>query len=264
VLPTHPMNRLSACLITLNEEHNLPRALVSLKGIADEIVVVDSGSTDRTPEIAREHGAVFWERAWTNYSEQKNFAATRAQNEWVLSMDADEELSSALQTSLLDWKKHEPKFSVYEMARKTWYLGAWVKHSGWYPDFQRRLYRRDKAEFSGIIHEALRFEGKPGRLSGDLLHYTVRSFAEHEGNVERYTALAARQMFEAGKRNWQAAMWLATPWSWFQNYLLRGGFLDGYRGALIAQMAARSVRLKYAKLGKLIEQGERGATGAKP
>jgi hypothetical protein len=245
------MNRLSVCLITLNEEHNLPRALASLAGIADEIVVVDSGSIDRTEPIAREHGAAFFERSWTNYSEQKNFAAESARNEWVFSMDADEELSSALQSSLLDWKKHEPQFAVYEMARKTWYLGAWIKHSGWYPDFQRRLYRKDAAKFSGIIHESLKFEGKPGRLAGDLLHYTVRSFAEHEAKVERYTTLAALQMHTAGERSWRAAMWFATPWSWFQNYFLRGGFLDGYRGALIAQMAARSVRIKYKKLGQL-------------
>ena len=254
------MNRLSACLITLNEEHDLPRALASLSGIADEIIVVDSGSTDRTGEIAREYGAAFFERAWTNYAEQKNFAATRAQNDWILSLDADEELSSALQTSLLDWKKHEPKFSAYEMARKTWYLGAWIEHSGWYPDFQRRLYRRDAAQFSGIIHEALRFEGQAGRLLGDLLHYTVRSFAEHEAKVEKYATLAARQMFESRKRNWRAAMWLATPWSWFQNYFLRGGFMDGYRGALISQMAARSVRLKYAKLGQLVKGAETADT----
>ncbi|MGC2528364.1 MAG: glycosyltransferase family 2 protein [Candidatus Acidiferrum sp.] len=258
------MNRLSVCLITLNEEHNLPRALASLHEIADEIVVVDSGSTDRTEAIAREHGAAFFERAWTNYSEQKNFAAERAQNDWILSLDADEELSSPLKTSLLDWKKHEPKFSVYEMARKTWYLGAWVEHSGWYPDFQRRLYRRETAQFSGIIHEALRFEGQTGRLLGDLLHYTVRSFADHEAKVERYTTLAAQQMFDAGKRSWKSAMWLATPWSWFQNYFLRSGFLDGYRGALISQMAARSVRLKYAKLGKLIGQGRRSTDGGNP
>jgi glycosyltransferase involved in cell wall biosynthesis len=246
------MNRLSACLITLNEEHNLPRALASLQGIADEIIVVDSGSTDGTASIAREYGAAFFERVWTNYSEQKNFAAERAQSKWVFSMDADEQLSGALQTSLLDWKKHEPQSSVYEMARKTWYLGAWVKHSGWYPDFQRRLYRRDKAQFSGIIHEALRFKGKPGRLHGDLLHYTVRSFAEHEQKVERYAALAAQQMYAAGERSWRSAVWFATPWSWFQNYFLRGGFLDGYRGALIAQMAARAVRIKYENLGQLV------------
>ena len=181
------MNRLSACLITLNEEHNLPRALASLRGIADEIVVVDSGSTDGTEKIAKENGAVYCDRTWTNYSEQKNAAAARAKNDWILSLDADEELGSALQTSLLEWKRHEPRFSVYEMARRTWYLGAWIKHSGWYPDFQRRLYRRGAAQFNGIIHESLKFEGTPGRLSGELLHYTVRSLEEHEANVERYS-----------------------------------------------------------------------------
>lgn len=258
------MNRLSACLITLNEEHNLPRVLKSLEGIADEVVVVDSGSTDGTAEIAREHGAQFFERAWTNYSEQKNYAAEHATNDWVLSLDADEEVSCVLQTSLLEWKKHEPAFSVYEVARKTWYLGAWIEHSGWYPDFQRRLYRRDAAIFAGIIHEALRFDGAPGRLYGDLLHYTVRSLAEHEANVEKYTTLAARQMFESGKRTWKGALWLGTPWSWFQNFFLRGGILDGHRGALISRMAARSVRLKYAKLGRLVEDERRAASGAKP
>ena len=246
------MNHISACLITLNEEENLPRALASLQPIADEIIVVDSGSSDRTEQIARNAGATFSFRPWTNYSEQKNFAAECAANNWIFSMDADEELSSALQTSLLAWKKHKPDFTVYELARRTWYLGAWIKHSGWYPDFQRRLYHRDAAQFSGTIHEALRFQGKPGRLHGDLLHYTVRSFDEHETNVERYTTLAAQQMFADGKRSWRPAMCVATPWSWFQNFVLRGGFLDGYRGALIAQMAARSVRLKYAKLGKLL------------
>src|SRR6202521_4017307 len=110
------MNRISACLITLNEEHNLPRALASLAGIADEIVVVDSGSTDRTEAVAREHGAGFFSRSWSSYGGQKNFAAECARNEWILSMDADEELSSALQTSLLQWKNSQPKFSVYEVA----------------------------------------------------------------------------------------------------------------------------------------------------
>jgi glycosyltransferase involved in cell wall biosynthesis len=248
------MNRISACLITFNEEHNLPRALVSLAGIADEIVVVDSGSTDRTEAIARQHGAAFYFRVWSSYGEQKNFAAECANNEWILSMDADEELSSALQTSLLNWKKSEPQFSVYEVARKTWYLGAWIKHSGWYPDFQRRLYDRDEARFSGIIHESVRFVGPPGRLSGDLLHYTVRSFEEHEAKVEKYTQLAAKQLHWEGKRYWRAPLLVATPWRWFHTLVLRGGFLDGYRGMLIARMAARSVRLKYLKLGKLIKE----------
>jgi glycosyltransferase involved in cell wall biosynthesis len=248
------MNRVSACIITLNEEENLPRALASLKEIADEIVVVDSGSTDRTAEVARTGGAVFFERAWTNYADQKNYAAECASNDWIFSMDADEQLSSPLQTSLLAWKKHTAEHSVYEVSRKTFYLGAWIEHSGWYPNFQRRLYRRDAAEFSGIVHESLRFAGKPGRLSGDLLHYTVRSFDEHKAKVEIYTTLAAQQMFAEGKRKWRGALWFAAPWSWFQNFILRGGFMDGYRGGLIAQMAARSVRLKYKKLGQLLNE----------
>jgi hypothetical protein len=248
------MNRISACLITFNEEHNLPRALASLAGVVDEIVVVDSGSTDRTEAIAREHGANFVFRAWSSYGEQKNFAAECASNQWVFSMDADEELSSALQTSLLAWKKAAPKFPVYEVARKTWYLGAWVKHSGWYPDFQRRLYHREEARFSGIIHESVRFVGPPGRLQGDLLHYTVRTFAEHQAKVEKYSQLAAQQMHWEGKRYWRTSLLLATPWRFFQTLVLRAGFLDGHRGLLIAKMAARSVRLKYSKLGKLMKE----------
>jgi glycosyltransferase involved in cell wall biosynthesis len=247
------MNRISACLITLNEEHNLPRALASLAGVVDEIVVVDSGSTDRTEAIAREHGAIFFYRAWSSYGEQRNFAAECAANRWILCVDADEELSSELKTSLLAWKRTAPTSPVYEIARKTWYLGAWINHSGWYPDFGYRLYDREEARFSGIIHEAVRFVGPAGRLHGDLLHYTVRDFDEHRAKVDKYTQLAAQQMHWEGKRSWRAAMLLATPWRWFNTLILRGGFLDGYRGLLIAKMAARSVWLKYAKLGKLVK-----------
>lgn len=245
------MNALSACIITLNEERHLARAIISVASVAEEIVVIDSGSTDRTEEIARQHGAKFLSRAWTNYAEQKNFAAQSAAHDWILSLDADEELSSPLQSSLLAWKQHAPQFQVYEMPRRAWYLGAWIRHSGWYPDFQRRLYRRDAAQFTGIVHEAVRYPGAIGRLQGDLLHYTIDTFAQHEEKVERYTTLAAQQMFAAGRRRWRSAQWFGTPWSWVQNYFLRGGMLDGYRGALIAQMAARSVRLKYRKLGEL-------------
>jgi hypothetical protein len=253
------MNRLSACLITSNEEHNLPRVLSSVEGVADEIVVVDCGSKDRTQEIARERGAKVVTRAWTNFAEQKNFAAATASNNWILSLDADEELSPELRGALLAWKEKEPEFAVYEFARRTWYLGAWVKHTGWYPDFQRRLFRREAAQFTGIIHEALRFEGKPGRLNGDLLHYTLRSVEEHEQKVERYTTLAAQQMFATGRQSWRAAMWFATPWTWFNNFVLCLGFLDGRRGWVISRMAARSTWLKFKKLGELLETARRAA-----
>lgn len=246
------MNRLSACLITFNEEHNLPRALTSLAGIADEIVVLDCGSQDRTPEIALEYGAKVITKAWTNFAEQKNAAAAAASNDWILSLDADEELSRELRNALLAWKGKGPGYVVYEFARRAWYVGGWINHSGWYPDRQRRLYRRDAARFSGIVHESLQFKGEPGRLGGDLLHYTIRSLSEHQEKVERYTTLAAQQMYANGKRTWRAAMWLATPWNWFNSYVLHLGFLDGSRGWVISWMAARSTWLKFKKLGKLV------------
>ena len=258
------MNRLSACLITLNEEENLPRALTSLAGIADEIVVVDCGSKDRTGDVAREFGAKVITKAWTNFAEQKNAAVAAASNDWILSLDADEELSPELRDAMLAWKKKEPDYAVYEFARRAWYVGGWVHHSGWYPDRQRRLFRRSAACFSGIVHESLQFKGEAGRLSGDLLHYTIRSFSEHEEKVERYTTLAAQQMYAAGKRSWRGAMWLATPWNWFNSYVLHLGILDGARGWAISRMAARTTWLKFKKLGNLIEAKRRAESVRTP
>jgi glycosyltransferase involved in cell wall biosynthesis len=247
------MNPLSICIVAQNEEHNLARVLRSVQEIADEIIVVDGGSIDRTCEIAQSFGAKVFFRPYTDMSDQKNYSVSLAAHDWVFVLDADEELSPQLKASLLSWKEQTPKFDVYEMARMTWYLGAWIHHSRWYPDWQPRLYRRDKARYSGVMHSGLRFAGIAGRLNGDLLHYTIRDFAEHEAKVEKYTTIVAQEMFDQGRRNWRAAMWLATPWSWVRHFFLGAGFLDGYRGALIAQMAARGVRLKFGKLGKLIE-----------
>lgn len=246
------MITITACLITLNEEKNLARALRSLQAIAEEVVVVDCGSEDRTREIAEESGARVLRRAWTNYADQKNFAAGAATHDWILSLDADEELSPALREAMLEWKQGRAELDVYEFARRSRYLGAWIGHSGWYPDRQRRLYRRNAAKFCGIIHESLRFAGKAGRISGDILHYTIDSFAEHSAKVEQYSTLAAQQMLESGRRRWRTGIWLAAPWAGIRSYILRRGFLDGYRGLLIARMAARTVRLKYRKLGRLL------------
>jgi len=246
------MNRISFCVITLNEEISLPRALKSAQGVADEIVVVDCGSTDRTQEIAREQGAEVFHQAWTNFSEQRNYAASRASCEWIYTLDADEELSEQLRGSLLEWKKMDARLNAYEMPRLTWYLGGWVKHSGWYPNLQRRLYRKNAAKYRGIVHETLVFAGKAGYLSGDLLHYTAQNFAEHEANVEKYSTLSAQKMFDEGKRSWRGGQWFATPWNFLQSFVFRLGFLEGRRGLLIARMAARTTRLKFAKLGKLV------------
>jgi len=247
------MKSLSVCIIAQNEEDRLPRLLPSIAGVADEVVVVDGGSTDRTQEIALAHGARVVYRAFTSHADQKNFAASLAANDWILLLDADEELSEELKQSLFEWKIKPAEFEVYDMARLTWYIGAWIHHSRWYPDYQRRLYRRDKTGFRGAIHSGLEYAGRIGRLRGDLLHYTIRTVPEHEAKVEKYTTAIAQEMFDEGKRKWRAAMWVATPWSWFRHFFLSGGFLDGYRGALIAKMAARAVWLKYQKLGKLVE-----------
>src|SRR5271167_2864360 len=153
------MNLLTVCIIAQNEEKNLPRVLQSVQGVADEIVVVDGGSTDRTRETAEEFGAKVYERTFTNHADQKNYAASLSANDWIFLLDADEELSEELRESVRKWKKTAAEFPVYEMARMTWYLGAWIHHSRWYPDWQRRIYRRDKASFWGAIHSALRFSG---------------------------------------------------------------------------------------------------------
>ncbi|HKN25613.1 MAG TPA: glycosyltransferase family 2 protein [Candidatus Acidoferrum sp.] len=247
------MNRLSVCLVAQNEQQNLPRCLRSVRDLADEIILVDGGSTDSTQQIAREFGAKVFTRPFTNHADQKNHAASLASQDWIFLLDADEELSDQLKESVRQWKTQEPPFAVYEMARLTWYLGAWIRHSRWYPDWQRRIYRRDKASFSGAIHSALRYDGPIGRLHGNLLHYTIRTFPEHEAKLEKYTTTIAQEMFDHGKRNWRAAMWFAAPWSWVHHFFFGAGFLDGYRGALIAQMAARGVRLKYRKLGTLVQ-----------
>jgi glycosyltransferase involved in cell wall biosynthesis len=254
------MSRLSICVIARNEEHNLPRLLESVRGVAEEIVVVDSGSTDRTCEIARSAGARCLADAWSNFAEQKNFAASQATHDWILFLDADEELTEELRESLLRWKTSEPQFAVYEIARMAWLLGAWIRHSRWYPDWQRRLYDRRKTRFAGLIHESLDYPGTIGRLNGDLLHYTARSLFELQEKGEEYSALAARSLFEKGVRQWRAARWLVPPWTWIQHFVIGAGFLDGYRGFLIARLAARTVWLKYTKLGTLLEQSSKTAT----
>lgn len=249
------MNRLTVTLITRDEEKNLPRALASLGNLADEILVVDSGSTDHTCELARQRGARVLERAWTNYGDQKNFAATHAAHDWILNLDADEELSPELQTSLRQWKTEAPAAVAYRIRRKARYLGRWIHHSGWYPDPKLRLYRRDRAGFVGALHEGLAVEGPTAWLEGDLHHYSVNSFEEHVRKLRCYATLAAAQLFTAGRRHWLLPMLLASSWAFLRTFFLQQGFRDGYRGLLIALMTAYYVFLKYHKLGVLVRGG---------
>ncbi|MGH9805390.1 MAG: glycosyltransferase family 2 protein [Candidatus Acidiferrales bacterium] len=249
------MNRLTVTIITLNEEKNLPRALDSVADVADEIVVVDSGSADRTRELARERGARVVERTFTDYSEQKNFAAAQASHEWVLSLDADEELSPELRESVRQWRESEAKAAAYGMQRRAHYIDRWINHSGWYPDPKLRLYRRERARWVGALHEGLQVEGPTGWLEGELRHYTVNSFGQHVRSVRRYTTLAARQLHSAGRRRWLLPFLIAAPWTFVRTLVFQLGFLDGWRGVQIALMASCYVFLKYWKLGVLARGG---------
>lgn len=250
------MPAISAILITYNEQSDLPEALLSLRGVADEIVVVDSGSTDRTCEIARGPGARVISRPFSNFGDQKNFAAAQATHDWVLSLDADERLSSELRESITAWKQSQPEYLAYRINRRPNYLGGWIRHSGWYPEYCVRLYRRDSARFVGAIHESVQVNGPVGKLRGDILHYTIRSLSEHYAKMEAFTTRAAEDLYARGRRRWRGDMWVAAPWTLMQRFLFQLGFLDGYRGALIAWTSARYVWLKYRKLGVLVRGGK--------
>ncbi len=246
------MPALTATLISYNEEQDLPRALASLAGIADEIILVDSGSTDRTCEIARTFGARVYTRKLDSFADQKNFAASLSSNDWILSIDCDHELSPQLRTSMLAWKQQAPDKNGYELEQLTNYLGGWIRHSGWYPEFKLLLYRRDKARFVSALHERVHIEGPAGRLNGDLFHYTVRSLAEHRAKLDAMSTMAAEDLFARGRKSWRPAMIFASPWTVVQRLVFQLGILDGRRGLLIAWFSGVYIYFKYRKLGRLL------------
>ena len=240
--------KISATIITFNEERNLPRAIESLR-CADEIIVVDSGSTDRTVELAQNLGARVVESAWPGYANQKNFAAEQATHDWILSIDADESLSEALEAEIWRLKKNGPQFDAYTMPRLAKYLGCWIHHSGWYPDRKVRLYHRGKARWEGAyVHESVSVKGTVGHLESNLLHFTCESLSEHLRTMDRYTTLAAEQLIAAGQTVTWGRLIFEPPWTFFRAYVVNRGFLDGVEGLAIANMAALYSFLKYAKV----------------
>ncbi len=243
--------KISATIITLNEERNIARVIESLR-CCDEIVVVDSGSVDRTVEIAAKLGARIVEGAWPGYAAQKNLAAERAAYDWILSLDADESLSEALEGEIWRIKKHGPSHDAYTMPRLAQYLGRWILHSGWYPDRKVRLYDRRKARWVGdYVHESVRVEGAIGHLESNMLHFTCSSLSEHLRTMDRYTSLAAEQMIANGDRVGWLKLLADPPWTFFRTFVLKLGFLDGVEGLAIAYMAALYNFLKYAKARSL-------------
>lgn len=255
-----PMPKISATIITLNEEHNLPRALASLTWAA-EIIVVDSGSTDRTREIAAQHGARVIEHPWAGWSEQKNFAAAQARHDWIFSLDADEAVSPDLEKALRDWQSREPEASGYRFARRANYMGRWINHSGWYPDPKLRLYRRDKGRWAGAIHESVVVDGRVGDLAGEIHHYTHTSLSAHLRQLDDFTTVAARDLYDRGLRASWFRLLVVPPATFLKSYFLQQGFRDGLHGFLIATMAGLNVFVKEAKLWTLTHGGALGDPG---
>ena len=244
---------LSAVIITFNEQSNIGRCLDSLAGVVDEVVVVDSFSTDDTEKICRAKGARFVQHAFEGHIEQKNWALAQAQYPHVLSLDADEALSETLRKSVLA-AKADGRHDGYSMNRLTNYCGQWIYHSGWYPDRKLRLFDRRKAGWGGTNpHDRVEMQAGStvSHLSGDLLHYSYYSVGEHLERARRYAEIAARAMRAQGRR----ATWLHLLFSptikFVRNYLLKKGFLDGRAGWTICRIAALETFWKYRNLLRL-------------
>ena len=243
---------LSVVIITLNEEANLARTLASV-GWADEIVVVDSGSTDRTREVAESFHARFFTEPWKGFAAQKNSALAKATGDWVLSLDADEEVEPALADEIRDVLAAQPSVAGFRIPRKNFFLGRWIKHGGFYPDPKSRLFRRGAGQFEErLVHEDIKLDGATARLQHHLLHHaypTLDSYIEH---MNRYSTLGAEMAAAKGPRGFNLINIALRPkLTFLYNYVLRLGFLDGREGLLLHAYHATYVSWKYAKAWEL-------------
>lgn len=242
------MIKLSVVIITLNEERNIARCLESVQSVADEILVVDSLSTDKTREICEKFNVRFVEQKFLGYVEQKNFALKLASHEYVLSLDADEALDDKLKQEIIKLK-NDFKFNGYSFNRLTMYNGLWVRHCGWYPDTKLRLVKKDLALWVGNNpHDALTVQGESGKIDGDLLHYSYESISAHVLQTNKFSSIEAQSLYSKGKR---ASIWklVSRPaLQFFKDYILKKGFLDGRYGFIICFINSLYVLLKYAKM----------------
>jgi glycosyltransferase involved in cell wall biosynthesis len=249
----------SACVITLNEEANIRDCLDSVRW-ADEIVLVDSFSTDRTVEIAREYTDRVFQRTWNGINEQRQFCLEQATGDWVFCIDADERVTPELRDEIMALLgRPDPGAEAFETPRRTWCHGRWIRHCGWYPGHKTRLFRRDRGRFGdNDPHDQVLIDGRVARLNGELLHYTYRDLAHHANTVNSFSTTAAKRLFQRGRRGGVAAMVLKPPWRFFWQYVLRLGFLDGVPGLIICLMSAYSVFLRSAKLWEMTRQERQG------
>jgi glycosyltransferase involved in cell wall biosynthesis len=253
------MKSLSAVVITWNEENNIGRCIDSLRHVADEIIVLDSYSTDNTVTIARKMGAIVKQENFTGYIEQKNKALQLTTHDYVLSLDADEMLSKKLIDSILEAKK-EFKHQAYFMNRYNNYCGRFIKHGLWYPNQKLRLFDKHIASWGGMNpHDKIELrENKTAAfLQGDILHFGYDTINEHIHRNQELSSIAAWSLFEDGKKQYWPKIILSPVWSFFNGYFLRLGFLDGYYGLVIALLTANQSYLKYQKLRRLQKQNKK-------
>ncbi len=241
---------ISAIIIALNEADRIPRALASLSWV-DQVVVVDAGSRDGTPELAAQAGAEVVHHDWEGYSKQKAFAVGLTRHQWVLWVDADEEVSPELRRSIEETLMRPAlgeRPSAYAMNRRTWYLGRFLRFGGWYPDRKVRLFNKARAALDGsLIHEGLHVDGPVGFLRGDLLHYSYRNLDHHIRKTHEMASLWAEQEKDR-RRVAMLEMAIHPAAKAIKSYVLRVGFLEGWRGLVVAGMASYAVWLKYALL----------------
>jgi (heptosyl)LPS beta-1,4-glucosyltransferase len=245
--------KISATIITLNEERNIGRCIQSLEGVADEIIVLDSLSTDRTKAICEEAGVRFEARAWEGYSASKNHLNNLAQYDYILSLDADEALDETLRNAVINLKEKED-LGVYSVNRLTNYCGKWIKHSGWYPDIKVRLFPKQGSEWVGAhVHEELEYpkDLAETQLPGHLEHYSYYSFKGHRERADKYSALTAVKFYEQGKRVGILKPYISAIGRFLGMYFIKKGFLDGRMGFKIAQISAQSNVFKYKELLRL-------------
>ena len=252
--------KISAVLIAQNEERRIGAALASVAW-ADERLVVDGGSRDATIEICREQGARVEEHPFTSYAEQKNFALDRASNDWVLSLDADEKSSEPLSDEIQLLRRSGFTASGYRIPRVNFYLGRYVRSTAWYPDHQLRLFDRRRGRWEGkYVHESVHVDGPVGKLHGEILHHSYEDVNDHVERLNQYAELAARQMFESGRKKSLSAAILFPPLVFLKNYIVKGGFKDGSVGLVVSSMNAFYVYLKLIKLWELYRKGRRGGS----
>ena len=252
-------------VITRNESANIDAALESVSW-AEEVVVVDAESTDDTAARARKRGARVEIRAWPGFGAQKNYAASIAANDWILSLDADERVTPDLASEIRTLLASEPAERGYRVPRISNYLGCWIRGTDWYPDYQLRLYDRRAGEWNGRrVHEAVALKhGRPGRLQHDLQHYPYRDISHHLATIDRYTTLASEQQFADGRVPSIAGVALHPPFAFLRNYVLRGGWRLGSVGFVVSVLNTYYVFLKLAKTWDRSRRSKAGAQGVLP